>query len=218
MCATGLTIIEHVNKRTNKNPNGTRKEREKTQLIKETRQNIARIANELHRRKVRRKATVKEKKILKEMKCMFEDGNITNNNLKEKKEELLDFLRTQKIILEGMKRRSKRIRNNILYQENQSLLFRDDKLIYEGQKPKIEDLRDFWAGIWEIETETPKKNWMQEVEHELKGKIFETNNFEISKDELSKEIKKRKNWSAPGIDGIQNFWWKKFPQIQENLF
>ena len=28
---------------------------------------------------------------------------------------------------------------------------------------------------------------------------------------------KRKNWSAPGIDGIQNFWWKKFPSIQENL-
>ena len=22
-------------------------------------------------------------------------------------------------------------------------------------------------------------------------------------------LKKRKNWSAPGIDGIQNFWWKK---------
>ena len=25
-----------------------------------------------------------------------------------------------------------------------------------------------------------------------------------------RQLKKRKNWSAPGIDGIQNFWWKKF--------
>ena len=22
-------------------------------------------------------------------------------------------------------------------------------------------------------------------------------------------IKKRKNWSSPGVDGIQNYWWKK---------
>ena len=27
---------------------------------------------------------------------------------------------------------------------------------------------------------------------------------------LKKIIKKRKNWSAPGADGIQNYWWKKF--------
>ena len=93
--AMGLVIIESVNgpirKRKKKNPSGTRKEREKTELIKETRQKIARIANELYRRKIRRKATHKEKKILKEMKLMFEDGRITNNKLKEKKEELLDL-------------------------------------------------------------------------------------------------------------------------------
>ena len=219
--AMGLAIIESVNgpirKRKKKNPSGTRKEREKTELIKETRQKIARIANELHRRKIRRKATHKEKRILKEMKLMFEDGRITNNKLKEKKEELLDLLRTQKIILEGMKRRTKRIRNNILYCENQSKLFKDDNIIYEGQTPNIENLRDFWGGIWELEAQTPTKVWMQEIEKELQTKVQQTNNFEISNEHLKKEIMKRKNWSAPGIDGIQNFWWKKFPSIQENL-
>ena len=53
-----------------------------------------------------------------------------------------------------------------------------------GKAPKIEKFEEFWAGIWEgIVTEK---------------KFYET-------------VKKRKNWSAPGIDaGVQNFWWKKF--------
>ena len=34
---------------------------------------------------------------------------------------------------------------------------------------------------------------------------------------VRKEVAKRKRWKAPGIDGIQNFWWKKFEAAQEAL-
>ena len=33
--------------------------------------------------------------------------------------------------------------------------------------------------------------------------------FTITEKNFYDIVKKRKNWSAPGIDGIQNFWWKK---------
>ena len=31
-------------------------------------------------------------------------------------------------------------------------------------------------------------------------------------------IKKRKNWSSSGIDGLQNYWWKKFKPAQQALY
>ena len=59
--------------------------------------------------------------------------------------------------------------------------------------------------------------WIKEIEEELRNKVMEIIEFKIEEEDLKKEIGKRKNWSVPGIDGIQNFWWKKFPSIQVNL-
>ena len=42
----------------------------------------------------------------------------------------------------------------------------------------------------------------------MKGKIRQVKELHITEQELGKTINKRKNWSAPGIDGISNFWWK----------
>ena len=106
----GITISEELNgvvrKQGKKNPNGTCKEREKMKMIKETRQQIARIANELYRRKTRRKATNKEKGILKVMKEKFGSEKLTNNMLREKKENLLDFMRTEKNHIRRYKKKS----------------------------------------------------------------------------------------------------------------
>ena len=32
---------------------------------------------------------------------------------------------------------------------------------------------------------------------------------------MKKEVAKRKGWTAPGIDGIQNYWWKKLKPTQK---
>ena len=58
---------------------------------------------------------------------------------------------------------------------------------------------------------------MQEVADDIGNRISSIANFEPTLQDLKREIKKRKNWSSPGVDGIQNFWWKKFPSIHENL-
>ena len=36
-------------------------------------------------------------------------------------------------------------------------------------------------------------------------------------EKVKKEVVKRKGWTAPGIDGIQNFWWKKLEPTQKAL-
>ena len=59
--------------------------------------------------------------------------------------------------------------------------------------------------------------WMEEVKAELSEKANIVSQFEITEEKLRKETSKRKNWTAPEIDGIQNYWWKKFTSAQKAL-
>ena len=59
--------------------------------------------------------------------------------------------------------------------------------------------------------------WMEEVKKQLNEKVNIVQEFEIENESLRREIRKRKNWTAPGIDGIQNYWWKNFTPAQKAL-
>ena len=48
------------------------------------------------------------------------------------------------------------------------------------------------------------------IEGDIRMKVREVLQIKTTMNDLKESIKKRKNWSAPGLDGIQNFWWKKF--------
>ena len=69
---------------------------------------------------------------------------------------------------------------------------------------------------------------MKSVSRQLRDKITNVKEFNITEETLEKETKKTKNWTAPGIDSIQNFWWKKlklarrelkkvFEQVKDNI-
>ena len=51
---------------------------------------------------------------------------------------------------------------------------------------------------------------MDERNWRIKNKVTKVNEFSVTDVTIEKVIKRRKNWTAPGIDGIQNFWWKMF--------
>ena len=59
--------------------------------------------------------------------------------------------------------------------------------------------------------------WMEEAREALKAKVHKVEQFTIKEEVLSSTAKKRKNWMSPGIDGIQNYWWKKFNSAQKAL-
>ncbi len=106
-----------------------------------------------------------------------------------------------------------------MFQLDQKNFFRtleaDDKK--EGEMPEMEKFVEFWGGIWEHNKSTPNKPWMEEVKRELSEKALIITEFRITDENLMREVAKRKNWTAPGIDGIQNFWWKKFEPAQKAL-
>ena len=51
---------------------------------------------------------------------------------------------------------------------------------------------------------------MNTVTKKIGQKVANKQKFNFTKMKLQQADKKRKNGSAPGIDGVQNFWWKKF--------
>ena len=205
--------------RARKAQGGSRRERKLKDEIKSLRQDIARAGNELHRRTQQRQATKKEKKIIKLLKEKLEGKETTSANLIAAKEQWLDKLRYKKVKLEKNHEKGKRKKDNIMFQKDQKNFFRtlekEDK--HEGEMPNIEKFVEFWGGIWEHDEPTPNLPWMEEVKAELSERATVVGQFEITEVRLKKEASKRKNWTAPGIDGIQNYWWKKLIPAQEAL-
>ena len=58
---------------------------------------------------------------------------------------------------------------------------------------------------------------MGEAREALKGKVHKVEQFTIKKEVLSSTAKKRKNWTSPGTDDIQNYWWKMLNSAQRAL-
>ena len=118
-----------------------------------------------------------------------------------------------------MIKRGKRIRDNATFERDQKSFFRkiESSTSHEGQIPNIEKFVELWGGIWEKEERTPEMPWMEKVREDLMRKIKKGNVFDITGESLTKESNKKKNWTAPGKDGIQNYWWKKFKAAQRAL-
>ena len=106
-----------------------------------------------------------------------------------------------------------------MFQKDQGAFFRklEEKSNRKGQMPEMDKFIEFWGGIWE-RRENAHMPWMEEVKMQLNAKVTTSvNDFNIFLETVRKEVAKRKGWTVPGIDGIQNFWWEKFEAAQEAL-
>ena len=120
------------------------------QEMKRLIQVIARAGNELQRRKLKRKATAKEKKILKDSKHLMNESDTTSTNTRRAKEKWLYQLRCKKVKLEKMIERGNTIRDNANFERDQKDFFKSlERIGYEGKPSPMERFVDFSTGIWE---------------------------------------------------------------------
>ena len=76
--------------------------------------------------------------------------------------------------------------------------------------PNEEEEKDFWSKLWD--NPVPYKEdaeWLKEVELELEN-INIQKNVEITKEDVTIQLRKMLNWKAPGLNEIQGFWLKRF--------
>ena len=154
--------------------------------------------------------TLRENEIIRQLSGLIGKRELKLDDLLREKEIMLDRLRYLLASLKKNEEKGKKIRDNRKFQNNAKDFFRglgtsDEKT---GKVPHIDQFVYFWGSIWEDETTTPLRPRMIKVRDEISSKVNNVIDFEISEDELIRQIKKD-NWTAPGIDGIQNFWWKK---------
>ena len=156
--------------------------------------------------------------ILKELRNKNKKG-VTISNLRDMKELWLDKLRYKKIKLQNCVERRRRKQDNIMFQRDQKGFFRKlgEDGAHEERMPNIGSFVEFWGGIWEKKENTPYMPWAEEIGRQLKLKVKSVNEFQVTFENLKKEGRKRNRWTAPAIDGIQNYWWKKLESGQKAL-
>ena len=117
--------------------------------MKRLRQDIARAGNELHRRKQQRKATKKEKEIIKHLRTSMNGQEVTPKNLRVVKEQWLDKLRYKKVKLEKWVEKRNRKKDNIMFQKDQKNFFRALEKVekHEGEMPEMDKFVEFWGDI-----------------------------------------------------------------------
>ena len=110
--------------------------------------------------------------------------------------------------------------DNNIFERDQKNFFKkiEDSTEYGRAMPEIDKFVKFRKGIWEKDDRTPNMPQIEKIGEELKENITIVNEFDITENGLISKIKKRKNWTAPGVDGIlENFWWKRFRPTQKVL-
>ncbi|XP_045460542.1 uncharacterized protein LOC123670973 [Harmonia axyridis] len=118
--------------------------------------------------------------------------------------------------------RVKRYKNNQLYQKNPKQFFRslEGTTTAQEEPPTAENMHRTWKQIRESEGEHDDTAfWIREAE--LEANKYTMGEMRITKYDIRTILKKTNNWSAPGPDGIHNYWWKYFDcthRILANIF
>ncbi|XP_015437850.1 PREDICTED: uncharacterized protein LOC107192997 [Dufourea novaeangliae] len=83
--------------------------------------------------------------------------------------------------------------------------------------PTKEQTTKYWSNIWENPiNHNSNATWIKKEQDQF-AHIETEQEVIITKAELENAIKKTHNWKAPGIDGIQNYWYKKLTATHEPL-
>ncbi|XP_068691219.1 polycystin-1-like [Montipora foliosa] len=88
---------------------------------------------------------------------------------------------------------------------------KDDKEIGTRVFNNIDVASSFWRELWEKPGEgNENAEWLQEITAAIANKVpcLDESSHYVHGETIRNEMRRKKNWSAPGPDRIVNFWWK----------
>lgn len=142
------------------------------------------------------------------------------------------YIRLLKTHLEHLKQKIAALANRLRRYRLRSKRFQENKVFSNRQKqfylnlseqkqktadlPAKNELEQFWCDIWGNVEQHSETYWVREEEARHRNTSNMTGVY-ITAQDIRHAVKHLKNWSAPGIDGIHNFWWKSLPSTHEVL-
>ena len=139
-----------------------------------------------------------------------------------KRLEVLEKLKQQLMAknnrLQRFIKREKQFQQNNAFVNKPKIFYRELRgtKIDIDQAPNIETIDNFWRPIFENEKSYNKDStWIKEYEDSIN--IEQQQHTDVTEAEIQASINKFANWKSPGIDKIQNFWWKHFTKIHHRF-
>ena len=143
----------------------------------------------------------------------------------------IDTEEKRQITLETLRQRLKALNNRLSrylkrekqYQQNKEFNEKPSRLFDQlrgnrvtiNSPPEKEETVNFWRPMFETEKSYNKEaTWLPEYINSTDG-IIPATYTPITESEIQKATSKFANWKSPGIDRIQNFWWKKFSSLHK---
>ena len=219
--ATSVIEVRRQRKKPGKaSKNGANKTVTKMQQqLKAMKKLTSKTASEIDRRKNGRKTSDKEKENigLIKRKLNITRGDFSIEVLTEFKHQCLNNIKVAKERIRVKTVTIARRKNYTEFEKKGAAFYKNltETNKYTGNPPNIEEFEDFWANIWETERKINRDaNWMNEIKREINNEVKTSHpkpNCSVQK--WKQVIIKKKNWSSPGIDGIQNYWIKKMTAL-----
>ena len=148
-----------------------------------------------------------------------------HENYNQTIEQNVDTLKQKLSALSKRLRRYKectsRKQQNAVFETNEKIFYRQISNTEEETEnngtPTQDDLVTYWSNLWSKPVEyNESAEWIKTEERNVEG-LSQMEYASITVEDLAKAIKNTANWKTPGIDNLQNFWYKKFTSLHKQI-
>lgn len=143
---------------------------------------------------------------------------------REKEIEVIETIK-QKLLARAQRLRRYKQRQlfflqNKTFKENPKRFYQEiggSRIPSDPNLPPLQSINEFWSSIWgKTKTHNKKATWIERQEKRNKT-VPDMGWIEITKEEIAETLRKTNDWKAPGQDGVQNFWIKRFSALHHVL-
>ncbi|KAK9398763.1 lig1: DNA ligase 1 [Crotalus adamanteus] len=137
---------------------------------------------------------------------LYKKYNLEEKTIMETMEELKQHVLATAKKIERYEGRIKQYRENVQFRRNQHLFYRslDKNQVQASVLPYKEKTLNFWKELWENPVEHNKTaSWIKDIQKQATQNKMK--NIVITIDMVAKQVKKVKNWSAPGLDELHGY-------------
>ena len=157
----------------------------------------------------------------RKVKVVMRKYHVEQKGIKIVIEELKQRILAKTAKINRYDQRIQQYRINRLFEIDQKKVYNElngqNNIKSDGLVPDANESQQFWSDIWSVEKEHNREaEWLSEMkEKEIPHERQE--NILIDETKVKKQSKRLPNWKAPGHDGVQGFWIKKFDILHERI-
>jgi len=136
------------------------------------------------------------------------------------KEELKQRIKAKSGKIARYNQRIKQYQQNRQFKNNEAGFYKrlsNEGIQSESEVPERNQAKQFWTDLWSTDiVHNRKAKWLEDFKMKMNVERGQ-GEVNITREKILKILEKVPNWKAPGPDGVQGFWLKRFKSIHQYL-